>query len=571
LGLSEGAMPQFESCLDVLSGGVLCALPALLSNGLVSGLDKLGPVNGYYTSEQILLVLAFMFLRRIKNVEQLRGKAPGEFGKILGLDRVPEARCLRNKMDDLAGENEAENWAASLSRQWLDDSTCFTGFLYVDGHVKVYSGTNKLPRRFVSRARLCLRGISNYWVNDALGQPFFVVEKQIDPGLIQVLEDEIVPRLLEEVSGQPSAEELEKDKFLHRFVMVFDREGYSPEFFKRMWEKHRIACMTYRKNCSDIWPEKEFSRVKVSMPDGETVEMSLAERGSLLGKDGVLWVKEVRKLTDTGHQTAVMTTAYRLDFKVVAPAIFTRWCQENFFSYAVHHFPVDLLTTYGAEEFSGTEKLVNPQWREVERQRNSAKGKLIRRQARFLSMDSQISADPNHKQHNKWLSKKADLLVDIQNLEAEIEELKEKKKEIRHHIMWNQLPEEDKFMRMPSSRRHLVNTVAMIAYRAETAMASLMQNDFPALSSAKARTIMRNLFIQSADILPDPEHGELLVRVHGASIPADNERVSKLFAHLNHAEITFPQTELRMRFEVIQANRGLVEKVPLKLPGDQDV
>ena len=57
--------------------------------------------------------------------------------------------------------------------------------LYIDGHVRVYHGKlTELPRRYVSRQRLCLRGITDYWVNDAIGRPFFVIEKQIDPGML---------------------------------------------------------------------------------------------------------------------------------------------------------------------------------------------------------------------------------------------------------------------------------------------------------------------------------------------------------------------------------------------------
>lgn len=57
------------------------------------------------------------------------------------------------------------------------------GTLYIDGHVRVYrGGLTKPPRRFVSRERLCLRGTTDYWVNDCLGKLFFVVEKPVDPG-----------------------------------------------------------------------------------------------------------------------------------------------------------------------------------------------------------------------------------------------------------------------------------------------------------------------------------------------------------------------------------------------------
>jgi hypothetical protein len=59
------------------------------------------------------------------------------------------------------------------------------------------------------------------------GQPFFAVNVAADPGLIQVLEQDILPRLLQDVPGQPDAKALADDPLLHRFTLVFDREGYS--------------------------------------------------------------------------------------------------------------------------------------------------------------------------------------------------------------------------------------------------------------------------------------------------------------------------------------------------------
>jgi len=80
----------------------------------------------------------------------------------------------------------------------------------VDGHVRVYHGSQTaLPRRYVPRQRLCLRGTTDYWVNDALGRPFFVVEKVADPGLLETLRTDIVPRLLADVPAQPSPQQLQ--------------------------------------------------------------------------------------------------------------------------------------------------------------------------------------------------------------------------------------------------------------------------------------------------------------------------------------------------------------------------
>jgi len=196
-GLLNGVESKFESCVDVPDGGALCALPALLENGLFYQAEKLGEIEGYYSKEQILLVLVFMLLCRYRNVEQLQGVSPGEFGKLIGLDRIPEARCLREKIATLSGKTNADQWAAQMAKFWFEKYSDTTGFLYVDGHVKVYGGDNALPKRYVSRQRLCLGGISYYWVNDAIGQPFFVVEKQIDHGMLEALRTDIIPRLLD--------------------------------------------------------------------------------------------------------------------------------------------------------------------------------------------------------------------------------------------------------------------------------------------------------------------------------------------------------------------------------------
>jgi len=221
-GMLSGAPTRFEPCRDVSFGGVMCALPALVVNGLFRYVGEcFEQLNGYYTTLQILILLAYMALCRIKTAEQLQYYSPGELGKLMGLDRIPEVRCLRNKLAQLSKDDAPEKWAALLSRDWMEQFPELAGNLYVDGHVRIYHGhKTKLPRRFVSRQRLCLRGITDYWVNDALGQPYFVVERTVDKGMLEALRSDIVPRLLQDVPGQPSEKELKENPYLHRFVII---------------------------------------------------------------------------------------------------------------------------------------------------------------------------------------------------------------------------------------------------------------------------------------------------------------------------------------------------------------
>ena len=111
--------------------------------------------------------------------------------------------------------------------------------------------------------------------------------------MLEALRNDVVPRLLKDVPGQPNEEQLKQDPYRARFVIIFDREGYSPVFFKEMWEKHRIACITYHKYPKDPWPESEFAPTEIWLPNGEQVSLKLAERGSWIGdrRQG-LWVRD---------------------------------------------------------------------------------------------------------------------------------------------------------------------------------------------------------------------------------------------------------------------------------------
>ena len=69
-------------------------MPVLAENGLFRHIhDCLTQLHGYYSTLHVIILLAYMALCRIKAVEQLQYQPPGELGKLLGLDRVPEVRC----------------------------------------------------------------------------------------------------------------------------------------------------------------------------------------------------------------------------------------------------------------------------------------------------------------------------------------------------------------------------------------------------------------------------------------------------------------------------------------------
>lgn len=568
-GLINGASTRFETCRDVSFGGVLCALPALAENGLFRHLhEALREVRGYYTTLHVILLLAYMALCRVKTVERLQYESPGEWGKLLGLDRVPEVRCLRYKLAALSADQGPEKWAGLLSKDWLEASPELAGTLYVDGHVRVYHGTmTELPRRYVSRQRLCLRATTDYWVNDALGGPFFCVERPIDHGLLEALENDIVPRLLRDVPNQPSADELDADRYRSRFTIIFDREGYSPDFFRKMWQQHRIACITYRKFPQQAWPEEWFVESEGTMPNGERVTMKLAEMGVWIGdqKKG-LWVREIRKLSPRGHQTSLISTDYVRLAVEIALGLFSRWSQENFFRYMMQEYAIDLLSEYRTEEIPGTSRpVVNPAWRPLDRQHRSVKGKLTHRQARFAALTLQPESQPE--KLADWQKRKAELVEEIEQYQHELDLVKAQLQQTPKHVEWETLDPSQKFERLAPSRKRLMDTVKLIAYRAETAMSSILREWLARTDDSRA--MLRDLFRSDADLVPDTQAGVLEVRIHTLANPRSNRAIASLLEHLNAAEFTYPGTTLKLVYSLV-APRPEPKSGPPKNPGDQE-
>ena len=153
---SRSAPIQFETASDVPKGGVLLALPALLATGLLRHTGAFYALpNGFYGIASIFLLLAQMALARIKSVEQLRYVAPGEWGNLLGLDRIPEVRTLRQKLEILCRQTGlAIRWNTELAREWIAGQGESEMVFYVDGHVRVYHGNlTALPRHHVARRR----------------------------------------------------------------------------------------------------------------------------------------------------------------------------------------------------------------------------------------------------------------------------------------------------------------------------------------------------------------------------------------------------------------------------------
>ena len=168
-------------------------------------------------------------------------------------------------------------------------------------------------------------GDADFYVNDAGAELLFVVTAAATEGLLTMLDQQLLPQVRCLVGPR------------RRVTLVFDREGWSPKSFAR-WKDEHFDVITYRKGEQSRWQKRFFSPLTRTV-DGRKVVYQLAERQVKLNNG--LSVREVRRLTDDGHQTAVITTNARLSMFQIAHRMFSRWRQENFFRYMRHEFALE--------------------------------------------------------------------------------------------------------------------------------------------------------------------------------------------------------------------------------------
>ena len=208
----------------------------------------------------------------------------------------------------------------------------------------------------------------------------------------------------------------------------------------------------------------------------------------------------------------------------------------------MEHFAIDALNEYRTEAIPGTNRpVVNPAWRELDRQSHSLKAKLTQRQARFAALTLHPQAEDAEIQ--KWEQQKAGLQEQIEQLENELTFLKDRMASTPKHLAWDDLPEEQKYERLAPSRKRLTDTVKMVAYRAETALATIVREELS--HGDEARCLIRDLFRSDADIHAHEAAGVLEVRLHTLANPRSNRAIQHLLDHLNAAEFTYPGTKLR--------------------------
>ena len=512
-GLLEDAEPILAPGTGLPRLGVLLALPLIVGTGLFEEAERLYGSLGsaFYGLRTSLLVVVLMALLRIKhpeNPENLKEYSPTELGRIIGLDRAPEVKAVRRKLKQLAA-GPSETLIFELANRRVQARDHALGFLYVDGHVRVYSGKFRLPKGHGTRMRMSLPATEDVWVNDADGDPIFFITQEAHPSLVTAMEGV-------------------------GLTFVFDRGGWSPKLFKWLVVQG-FDVINYRKGKVEPIPEDQFEELDVIGNHGSEKTSLLHDCTVSIGTGAdQLQLRQVTRLQN-GHQTHIVTTRMDLSASEIAHRMFHRWTQENFFKYMRDEFALDALLEWGTEDEDPLRDVPNPDWRRANSTLKKAKTKLKKLEATHGAL---------------LLAGKAStpaLLSALEKERAEVDRCKAARDQHEQRVTIDDLRDEDLTVRLPALRKRLSDGLKMLAYQVESDLVRAVAPHYRRVED-EGRTLIAAALQSAGDI--ELDDGELRITLAPQSSPHRTRAIAELCHLLDDMEVTFPGTELRVRYAI---------------------
>lgn len=530
LGLLEDALPLFGSGTAIAHAGVLLALPALLASGIVDCAKKiygsLGPA--FFGLRTTLLTLLLMALWRIRRPEGLKKHSPASLGRVLGVDRAPEVKTLRRKLARLATVGRAAEFGQALAQQRITRCGQAMGFLYIDGHVRVYHGKHPLPKAHVARMRLSMPATTDYWVNDSTGDPLFVLTADVNAGLVKML-----PGLLTELRRLVGP---------RRLTIVFDRGGFSPKLFQHILASG-FDLLTYRKGRLRRVPARCFHTRRTRV-EGRTFTYVLADQEVRLLK-GRLRLRQVTRLSDNGHQTPILTSRRDLSTAQVAYWMFNRWRQENFFKYLRAEYALDALAEYAVVPDDPTREVPNPAWARLDAQWRQAIAHFDRLQSEY-GLEAWTNFEKQRRTMRGFKIAQGKLGQQLWQAWERVVKLERRRAKVPRRVPVQSLTSEP-VVKLAPEIKHLTNLVKMVAYQAEGELLRTVAPHYRRVVD-EGRTLIQAALLSAADLEVTKE--ELRVILLPQSSPHRTRAIAALCEELNSLGAFFPGSQLRLRYAV---------------------
>ena len=206
-------------------------------------------------------------------------------------------------------------------------------------------------------------------------------------------------------------------------------------------------------------------------------------------------------------------------------------------------FNIDHLSTYATEPADPQRLVPNPERRALEKSLKAKKAQLGTAHLQRARQSSEGASPAKQEQATQR----------VERLEAECDQLGKRIEATEKRVPLSGMQDAEKILHHERERKTITQLIKIVAYRSESCLASIVEPFF-ARHDDEVRAFLKAVFCLPGDIIPDYEHHELRVRLHGLANNRSRQALIALCECLNTQQMKYPGTHLRLVYEAIQSH-----------------
>lgn len=453
----EIAIGEEDKEIMVRQGGALIALPIIdkycVDKMIISGSGEVCRRYSFY--ECIFSILLLLTARLLRVEENIKLHDDEMMGGLIDQKRLPSLRTMRRMMTEMIERmgDRVEDLKALFARVCLLLWKYKNPF-YIDGHFMPYGGGEKILFGFNPQRQLAEKGRTSYVANTADGRPIYEVLSDGYDNFSENIE-KIVDFLRDEAG-------------ITRPTIVFDRGGFSWDFFETIEEKADFICW-YKGKAA---PGKRAEWLDVNMPvesniydapDYEVLECTekVKEEGDEKGKGyrRMFFVKKGDKISPA------ISNMRNESLDGLVLMLTRRWgAQENVFKELVED-GYNKIHTYDKSKFIDgflakegldiNRRMENPEYRKVQKEKRRLQNKRDQMLGRIARKEKELK---------RQIGSTKKQTEQLDGIEKKLLELKERLSYLPKEILRIDFIKENGINRLSSNKKKYFDLLNFVAF-----------------------------------------------------------------------------------------------------------
>ena len=372
--------------------------------------------TSYGKYSTIFYLFIMMHVNKLGSIEQLKTIFKKEFGRIIGLKKLPNLPSIRSFLHEIVSINISKTVVGNYFKHQIHKGLISLWYLFIDGHFIPYTGKEKVHKNFHTQAGEMEPGQNELFIHD--------------------IEGRIVYFDIQEGKGDMLSMIIEKSKEYAPYI------GNIPPLFiadKEIWGVEKFLLLS---DCRFITWEKNTNAAEINkLPDSvfsspfkvndityqvyETEEIYKNIHGKSIS---------LRRLVIWNHQSytrsvAVSNDSYE-DSISLSYAMLNRWGKsENGFKHLGDRTNMHYNPLIEIEKLSENQQITNPQYYKLQNQLQQLKKELDKTERGLGRKKLKTNEDGSLRKNNArndLQSKRDQLLFEIERTKSEYKSCPEK-------------------------------------------------------------------------------------------------------------------------------------------------